>query len=295
MKECLTYDDIQLVPKYSELNHRSDCSLFSKITKTRNLRIPIVSSPMDTVTEYDMAFGMWNFGGLGVIHRFMDIEHQSNIIKSLIKNIEVEQRTVENLDISDELKDWFSDPPLCAAIGVTNDYFERAQELVNNGCNILLIDVAHGHHKLVKDAIGRLKNGIRGDVEIIGGSIATKEAARDLCEWGADGLRIGIGGGCFTPCMEVLTDNGLKRIIDIELNDMVYTHTGKLKPVINKLEFDRDEEIIEINDIECTKNHEFYVIHKKYKDIVDDDNLDKYAEWIEADNLTDDYFLVEIS
>ena len=49
MKECLTYDDVQIIPKYSELEHRSDCNLSSRITKTCNLRIPIVSSPMDSI------------------------------------------------------------------------------------------------------------------------------------------------------------------------------------------------------------------------------------------------------
>ena len=70
---------------------------------------------------------------------------------------------------------------------------ERAQELVNNGCNVLLIDVAHGHHKLVKEAMRRIKN--ETNVEVIAGSIATKAAAKHLIEWGADALRVGIGNG----------------------------------------------------------------------------------------------------
>ena len=108
----------------------------------------------------------------------------------------------------DDLKErfWFADTmirddkiwskrPLCAAIGITGDYFERAQELVNNGCNVLFIDVAHGHHVLVKNVIEELKNEFGETVEVIGGSIATEEAARDLCEWGADALRVGVGNG----------------------------------------------------------------------------------------------------
>ena len=195
MKECLTYDDVQIIPKYSELEHRSDCNLSSRITKTRNLRIPIVSAPMDSITEYEMAYGMWNFGGLGVIHRFMSIENQCKIIEKLKTQIEYDWVGMKTLDISNELKGWFNNPPLCAAIGVTKGYFRRAQKLISSGCSILLIDVAHGHHKLVKEALGRLKNEFGEDVEIIGGCIATKEAARDLCEWGADGLRVGIGNG----------------------------------------------------------------------------------------------------
>ena len=80
-------------------------------------------------------------------------------------------------------EDFWSTRPLCAAVGVTGDYMERAQELVNNGCNVLLIDVAHGHHQLVKEAMRRIKN--ETNVEVIAGSIATKRAAKHLIEWGA--------------------------------------------------------------------------------------------------------------
>jgi IMP dehydrogenase len=84
--------------------------------------------------------------------------------------------------------------PLCAAIGVTGDYLERAQELVKNGCNVLLIDVAHGHHKLVGDAIEKIKTRLE-QIEVVAGSVATGEACGYLCEKGADAIRIGIGNG----------------------------------------------------------------------------------------------------
>jgi len=84
---------------------------------------------------------------------------------------------------------------LGAAIGVTGDYLERAQELVSSGCNVILLDIAHGHHKLVKEGLRRLKNEVNGKFEIIAGCVATALGAKDLCEWGADGLRVGIGNG----------------------------------------------------------------------------------------------------
>ena len=74
MKKTLTYDDVQIVPKYSELEHRGDINLNTKLTKNGKLWIPIVASPMDSITEYEMAYAMWNFGGIGFIHRFMSIE-----------------------------------------------------------------------------------------------------------------------------------------------------------------------------------------------------------------------------
>jgi|TARA_R110000824_G_scaffold401261_1_gene611489 IMP dehydrogenase len=180
MIEYLTYDDVQILPKYSEVKHRSNCNTSTKITKNIKLDIPIVSSPMDTVTGLDMAYVMGYYGGMGIIHRFMSIEEQSDIINQcdLGKN----QYGVEGLQSG-------------AAIGVTGDFIERAQELVLEGCSVLCIDVAHGHHKLVKEAMRRIKNEVNGQVDLLVGNIASKEASRDLCEWGADGLRIGIGGG----------------------------------------------------------------------------------------------------
>ena len=237
MKKALTYDDVNIVPKYSELESRDKVKLNTRFTKNTELTIPIVASPMDTITEEDMAEEMLEWGGVGVIHRFNTIEEQSRMMKSLHyqwdswfdigTNIrgDDEERTLEKewqewwdsvrhwnhpptksdwKDLKDRF--WWADSmirdektwkkrPLCAAIGVTGDYKERAQELVKNGCNVLLIDVAHGHHVLVKSVIEELRNEFGEDVEIIGGSIATKEAAKELCEWGVDGLRVGIGNG----------------------------------------------------------------------------------------------------
>ena len=215
MREYLTYDDVNITPKYSELESRDDVDLTSNLTKNIKLQIPIVSSPMDTITEYEMAYGMWNHGGIGFIHRFMEIETQAKMVSELKSEIESSwvgtKHLYENLDEEIEntnskvqirilesmkgTKAWFENSPLGAAIGVTGDYLERAQELVSSGCNVILLDIAHGHHKLVKEGLRRLKNEVNGKFEIIAGCVATALGAKDLCEWGADGLRVGIGNG----------------------------------------------------------------------------------------------------
>jgi IMP dehydrogenase len=82
-----------------------------------------------------------------------------------------------------------------AAIGVMASDMDRAKALVEAGANILLIDVAHGHHINVKVMIEWCKANLPEHVDIIAGNIATAEAAQDLESWGADGLRVGIGGG----------------------------------------------------------------------------------------------------
>ncbi len=74
--EGLTFDDVLLVPKKTAVRSRKDVHTRTKLTRGRELNIPIVSAPMDTVTEHAMAITMARAGGIGVIHRFMSIEQQ---------------------------------------------------------------------------------------------------------------------------------------------------------------------------------------------------------------------------
>ena len=232
MKTYLTYDDVNIVPKFSEVLSREDVDLSTMFTKNTTLSIPIVSSPMDTVTEYKMAREMLDWGGVGVIHRFQSIENQAKQMKRVWYewdrwyNIGGDKDRTDHTQVfedwykgvrhwnspptksdyedlhellwfADEAKkdeDYWSKRPLCAAIGTTGDYLERAQELVKNGCNVLLIDVAHGHHKLVGDALEKIKKNIPR-VEVVAGNIATREGAEFLLQSGADGIRVGIGNG----------------------------------------------------------------------------------------------------
>ena len=83
MRKCYTYDDINIIPKYSDIEHRDEINISTRFTKKTLLDIPIVASPMDTITEYDMATEMLEWGGVGVIHRFLTIEKQSSLMKRL--------------------------------------------------------------------------------------------------------------------------------------------------------------------------------------------------------------------
>jgi IMP dehydrogenase len=176
MNTAYTYDDIQLVPKYSEVESRSSIDLSTQLSRNFRLSVPLVAAPMDTVCEWEMAVELMKFGGVGCIHRFMTIGEQVEQVKKVNKH------TLSNPNI-----------PVMAAVGATDNYIERAQALVLAGANVLLIDVAHGHHIHVKKAIEKLK--VFPRVDIIAGNIATADAAVDLINWGADGLRINIGNG----------------------------------------------------------------------------------------------------
>jgi IMP dehydrogenase len=168
----MSYDDVLLVPQYSDIESRKSLSTINNLGNIK-LGLPIISSPMDTVTELKMAYAMHTNGGLGIVHRYNSIEEQAKIVK----DTQVGDATVG------------------AAIGVTGDYQERARELVNSGAQVLCVDVAHGHHSMMRDALKHLKGEYGGDIHIMAGNVATGQGGLDLALWGADSIRVGIGGG----------------------------------------------------------------------------------------------------
>ena len=80
---ALTFDDVLLIPQYSDINSRKDCNLGTRFSRNIKLKIPLVSSPMDTVTEADMAIEMARNGGIGIIHRFQTIEDQTKMVEKV--------------------------------------------------------------------------------------------------------------------------------------------------------------------------------------------------------------------
>jgi len=186
----LTYDDIQLVPKFSNIRSRNQISLRTKLSKRYDLLIPIVASPMDTVCEVDMAVKMFRMGGVGCIHRFNSIDEQVMMVRKTVY-----QCFGENGE-GHLMTDWDNEDniPIMAAIGVSENDKERALKLTDAGANVLLIDVAHGDHQNVIDMIKWCKANLHYSIDIIAGNIATVEAAERLQDAGADGLRVGIGG-----------------------------------------------------------------------------------------------------
>lgn len=197
-KKALTYDDIQLVPAHSEIISRNDINLRTKVSRRYGLLIPLVASPMDTVCDATMAIKMAELGGVGCIHRFMSIEEQARQVSLTRARIYGEGfgGMFEYWGILDN--DWHTDireVPVMAAIGVKDEDKKRAEALANHHVNILVIDVAHGHHTNVINMIKWCKDNLAENIDIIAGNIATPEAAYALEKAGADGLRVGIGGG----------------------------------------------------------------------------------------------------
>ncbi len=218
MRNSLTYDDIQLVPQYSNIPTRTQIKLHTLVSRRYGLLNPIVASPMDTVCGLEMAYKMFKLGGVGCIHRFNSIEEQSNIVKELYHRIYSEEWGGQFESWGVMVDDWHSEIPhipIMASIGVSEGDKDRAKSLVDSGCNIIVIDVAHGHHKNVEKMLMWCKNNLDNKVDIIAGNIATKEAAQELESWGADGLRVGIGGGSLCTT-RVKTGFGVPNVSCIE-------------------------------------------------------------------------------
>jgi IMP dehydrogenase len=296
-KEALTFDDVLLQPGYSEILPR-EVDLSTSLTREIRLSIPILSAAMDTVTESRLAIALAQEGGLGVIHKNMNIEEQARQVlavkkfeSGMVRNpitvspgmtirevidltramgisgvpvvdgkqtvgivthrdlrfetkldapvstvmtpkdrlVTVREGAPEEevlgllhkhriekvLVVGDgfELKGMITAkdfqkakdfPHSCkdssgalrvgAAVGTGADTDDRVDALVDAGVDVLVVDTAHGHSKGVLDRVRRVKARYP-DMQVIGGNIATAEAARALVEAGADAVKVGIGPG----------------------------------------------------------------------------------------------------
>lgn len=275
IRNTICFDDVLLVPQYSEIVSRySEEIQLGKTfwnkerTASSELSLPIVAAPMDKVISVDLCMTMKEKGGLSIVHRFGTIQEQVDFIKEYVEKTKYSPIAMNHIG---------------AAIG-TRDWSERVDELYNKtGCYIFCIDVAHGFHNNVREVLEGLKEKeYRKSILVIAGNVASAEAYRFLVSWGADIVRVGIGGGCFVPGTKVMTSKGLYRIEDIHEGDEVYTHTRKLQKVLATLCFEKDEEIFSVNGIECTKNHEFLVIDKNTANL---ENIYELSYWLSTDQL----------
>ena len=172
IKEALTFDDVTLAPKYSDvLPSEVDTSI--KLTESLKLNIPLLSSAMDTVTESRMAIAIAKAGGLGIIHRNLDIEKQILEIKK-VKN--------QKLLVG-------------AAVGAGPKEFRRAELILKENLDMIVVDTAHGHTKKVSEIIKFIKKNKNKKTALCAGNIATAEAAKFLLKLGVDVIKVGIGPG----------------------------------------------------------------------------------------------------
>lgn len=293
----LTFDDVLLLPGASEVLP-GQTSTATRLTREIGLNIPILSSAMDTVTEADMAIVMAQLGGLGVLHRNLDIADQvaavrqvkrfesgmvvnpitiapdatladakaimnanrisgipvveaSGRLVGILTNRDVRfaenpgqpvselmthenlatvkagvsqaeaqrllhQRRIEKLLVVDDdfhcvglitvkdiekavtypsaTKDATGRLRAAAATTVGDAGYERTEALIDAECDLIVLDTAHGHSKMVMQAVERIRK-ISNAIQIVAGNVATAEATRALIDAGADCVKVGIGPG----------------------------------------------------------------------------------------------------
>ncbi len=206
IKEALTFDDVTLAPRYSEiLPSEVDTSI--KLTEHLKLQIPLLSSAMDTVTESKMAIAIGKAGGLGIIHRNLEISNQIKEIKK-VKNKKI---------------------MVGAAVGAGANEFKRAEAVLKEKIDIIVVDTAHGHTKKVSEMIKFIKKKKDKKTALCAGNIATPEAAKFLLKLGVDIIKVGIGPGsiCTTrlvagigvPQLSAILNvrNGLKNVKKVKI------------------------------------------------------------------------------
>lgn len=167
----ITFDDVLLVPGYNGIRSRQAVSTDVALGRIE-LKIPVMSANMDTITGTAMAKSMAQLGGLGILHRFMSIE----------ANVAAYREAREA-------------GPVGVSIGVSGDSIERAEALVAAGADILCVDVAHGHSKMVNQTVRHLREKFGDNICIIAGNVATYAGADYLTAAGADVIKVGIGPG----------------------------------------------------------------------------------------------------
>jgi len=188
----LTFDDVLLIPQKTSISSRSDVDLSTQLTPRIKLQIPLISANMDTVTESRLAIAIAQEGGIGIIHRFLPIESAVDETK-LVKK--------EGLLVG-------------GAIGIKDDYMERTEALLKAGCDVIVIDIAHGHSvyliKVLKELVKKFPK-----AEFIAGNVATAAATRDLIAAGAAAIKVGIGPGALCTT-RIVTGAGVPQLTAID-------------------------------------------------------------------------------
>ena len=186
----LTFDDVLLTPGFSDFS-RKDINLSTKFSRRIKISIPLVSAPMDTVTESKLAIELAKLGGIGIIHRNLTIEDQVFEVKK-VKNRKL---------------------LVGAAVGASKGFEERVKALIKAKTDVIVLDSAHGFTNVMISAIRFIKK-TYPKIDIIAGNIATADGARALIAAGADGLRVGMGPGAICTT-RIISGMGVPQITAI--------------------------------------------------------------------------------
>lgn len=190
IREGLTFDDVLLVPQYSEIESRSKDVSVSVNLHGLYFNHPVIPANMKTVTGIEMARAICETGGLAIPHRFMDIHEQ--------------------LDVVEELVSKFGKTAFAMSLGVKQEDFTNFYNFYDLGARVFCIDVAHGDSKLCIDMIEKMRS-TYSDIIIIAGNVATGSAAGRLWRAGAHIVKVGVGPGSLCTT-RIKTGNGVPQL-----------------------------------------------------------------------------------
>lgn len=276
-EEQLDYCDVLIKPKRSTLNSRKEPNVYRNYTfKWSNRTIEgngLTVANMATTGTFEMA----------------KIFQHNKMFCCLQKHYSFDRLyeffTENNLSAKTFDGHICGNDYIFLSTGINTEDINKTKRVLDMGlCKNLCIDIANGYIPKLLETVSLFRKEYP-DIVIMVGNVVTGDMVQDLILAGADIVKCGIGPGCFTGDMKVQTKSGLKKIKDIDETDEVLTHTGQYHKVLNKFCYNHHKNIIKINNIECTPNHQFYIIDKKDKELINDDNYKKYAKWVSAEDL----------
>jgi IMP dehydrogenase/GMP reductase len=241
-----TFDDVLLIPKHSTVGSREEVDLSVSLPKGIQLKIPLVSANMSSVTSKQMATTIASLGGLAILHRFDDY-------RQLLINFN--QASSNSIGFPGAIG---------ASVGIKTRDMAFVHDLNNDGCNIICVDVAHGDHEKVAEFVSIIHANYP-HILIIAGNVVTAKGADLLWNAGADIIKIGVGPGCFAAGTRILMANGTyKNIEDIKPGDRIIDGDGN--PQCVKRSFSTGKRIVSkirnsifYEDTLVTSDHKYFL------------------------------------
>jgi IMP dehydrogenase len=195
----LTFDDVLLMPRHSEMSSRMDPTLNTQFTKNWRLETPIIAANMDTVSEQEMIKAMAKIGACAILHRFMSEEDQLSQVKA-----------VKNYFETHKIKS-----PICASVGVKQEGMRRADLLSEVGVDILTVDIAHGDSVMMLETLSYIKKKYP-HIDVIAGNTAMPDGVKRMIDAGADAVKVGIGPGSMCTT-RIITGCGVPQLTAVAL------------------------------------------------------------------------------
>lgn len=201
MNKRFNFDDINLIPRYSVVDSRSDCDTSIKMGE-HTFKNPVIPANMESVINEEIAIKLAEQKFFYVMHRF-DVD-----VKQFLTNM-------KKLELVTSI-----------SVGVNQDTYEMLTELLTENLipDYITIDIAHGHCKKMKRILRYLKENFSKSF-LIAGNVSTTDATVDLDKWGADAIKVGIGPG--SACTTYPTTGFGSRNIQASIVNMCASVTKK--------------------------------------------------------------------